>query len=251
MIGDIFVEKFEKLNFITKEEKKSGILYIYDEKNKIQDMKDIGVDRIVYLSYSPKNKILLGAGYGNGEVFSIDIVENSFGDDVKILKERSYNKNSMTHSIVLDRFENYAYSANLGLDEVWIYKIGNKGLKNTGKYVLQEGIGPRHMTFNNKCGIMYIVCENSNEVIAFKQDPNTGDIEMTDRESSLPEGFMGKSFGGTLTISNDNDYLLATNRGADTVAVFNIREAGKIVKIADLDLGLFNFHLQKENVYGI
>ena len=251
MLGEIFVEKINDIEFVVKEEKNLGVLNIFCD-GKLLDTKNIDVKWIVYLSYSEKNSILLGSGYGNGEVFSVGISNNKFTDKVSVFSERdnARRKDSMSHSIVLDVNENYAYSANLGLDKIYIYKVSKDGLQQIGSYDLPEGTGPRHIAFG-KNNMMYVVSENSNEMFVFKQDVFSGELELVEHKSILPDDFSGVSYGGTLIVQQDNRFLLTNNRGANTIAVFKIYDDGKINKVADLDYKLFDFYKAKENVYGL
>lgn len=251
MLDEIFLKKVNDIEVVAKEEKYSGTLHIFS-KSKLLEKKYINVNWIVYLEYCKKNNLLIGSGYGDGEIFSISLCNNKFSNNINIYKEiDNTDKKSRSHSIVLDRGENYAYSANIGLDKIFIYKVEKDKLDQIGKFSLPDGTGPRHITFNKKLDIMYVISENSNEIFVFNHNPITGEIILLEQKSTLPIDFCGISYGQTLIIQNDNKFLLANNRGADTVAIFEILSDGKVNKVADLDCKLFDFYRAEENIYGL
>lgn len=251
MIGEIFVKKTEELEIVAKEEEDIGRINIFLDK-KLIDFKLIDCKRIVYLDYSRKNDLLIGSGYDAGEVFSISINNNRLADDISIIKEiDDSDKKSRSHSIVFDKNEKYAYSANIGLDKIYIYQVCGNKLIAIGSYQLPDGSGPRHITFNKKLDVMYVISENSNEIFALSQNPATGKLTLLEKKSILPKGFEGISYGQTLIVQDNNEFLLANNRGAKTVAVFKILHDGRIEKIVDLDCELFSFYKTEENIYGL
>ena len=251
MLNEIFVEKVDNIEFVVKEEKNFGKLNIFIN-NKLIETYETSVNRIVYLDYSEKNNLLIGSGYENGEVFSAYVENKKKLDSIAILKERdNTDRKSRSHSIIFDRNEKYAYSANIGLDKIYIYEVSEKKLKQISSYSLPENTGPRHMCFNRELDILYVVTENSNEIYAFKQDIFSGELLFLEVKSILNDDFIGESYAQTLTIQKDNRFLLANTRGANTVAVFKILQDGLLDRIIDLDCELFEFYKAKENVYGL
>ena len=251
MIGEIFVKKIDEFEIVAKEEKGIGKINIFVDK-KLVDSKFIDCERIVYIDYSIKNNLIIGSGYEWGEVFSIPIKNNRFAQDISIIKESDASgKKSRSHSIVFDRNEKYAYSANIGLDTIYIYEVCDDELNAIGCYKLPDESGPRHIAFNKQLDIMYVISENSNEMFVFNQDISTGNLTLIEKQSVLPDNFSEVSYAQTLIVQEDNKCLLANNRGANTVAVFEILSDGRINKVADLDCKLFDFYKAEENVYGL
>ena len=245
MLGEIFVARYKEFEFVIKEDENSATLYSFKNGKRI-DSKKLDVNWIVYLTYSEKYNLLLGASYGEGKVFSVKVENGYFVGDVLV-----FDEGGRSHSIILDRNEKFAYSANLGNDKIVGYKVESYGLKPCTVCNLPENTGPRHMMFNRGNNILYCVSEFSNRVFVLEQDDFTGELKLIQSETILPDGFVGESYGGTLTIQEGNKYLYLTNRGANTIALFEIIEKGFIKKIADIDMKLMNFYKGEENIYGV
>ena len=53
--------------------------------------------------------------------------------------------------------------------------------------------------------------------------------------SALPDGFKGESTAAEIILDANGKYLYASNRGADTIAIFRV--GAKLKKIADVNVG--------------
>jgi len=250
MLNDVFVCRYDGYEFVIKEEENDGILYSF-KAGKEYDRIKLNVNWIVYLTYCKKYDLLLGASYGEGKVFSVKIKDGKFYKGAIVCDEIDNGRESRSHSIILDRNEEFAYSANLGLDKIFCYKVQENGLKLVDVCSLPKDSGPRHMMFNKEKNILYCISEISNDVFVLEQNISTGALKIIESHSILPESFSGESYGGTLTIQKDNKYLYLTNRGANTIALFEILKSGKLNKVADIGMELMNFYRVEENVYGI
>lgn len=245
MLGEISVARHNGFEFVIKEEEYSAILYSFKDGMQI-DCKPLSVNWIVYLTYCEKYNLLLGASYGEGKVFSIKVNDGHFSDEICV-----FDEGGRSHSIVLDRKEKFAYSANIGADKIVGYEVSEHGIIPKIECSLPNNTGPRHMIFNKEKDMLYCISEYSNEIIVLQQDSVNGELTVLQTITSLPEGYCSESYGGTLIIQKDNRYLYVTNRGADTIALCEISETGLIKKIADLDMKLMDFYKAKENIYRI
>ena len=93
---------------------------------------------------------------------------------------------------------------------------------------MEPGDGPRHLVFHPDRNLAFVINELSNTVISLKHDPNGGMFEAIARVSTLPESFDGESYCADIHVSPDGQFLYASNRGHNSIAIFSISEDGQL-----------------------
>jgi len=201
------------------------------------DTRQIEGGLLCHITYLPINKILVGACYENGHIFSIEVNENGFG---KMLTSNRQGVNhqaiaedflTRAHCVVANKAETELYSANIALDRIYKYKISNGELLENGYLSLPKGEGPRHIYINSLEDTMYIITEYSNKIFIVSLSDN--EMNIINSVSILPDKFEGESFGSSLCTSLNGQFLYAANRGADSVAIFKIKEDSDLIKVTD------------------
>jgi 6-phosphogluconolactonase len=195
------------------------------------DTKIIKGGLLCHIVYLPKNGVLTGACYESGEIFTVKINENGFGEIVSFIKQGEAADISRAHCVVPDKLETILYSANIALDKIFRYKIENGRLFEMDYLMLPGGAGPRHLILSPNEDNLYVITEYSNKIFIISNNKNK--MTLLDSVSTLPENFHGKSYCSTLCITSDGRFIYAANRGANTIAVFNVFTDGKIKKIGD------------------
>lgn len=133
------------------------------------------------------------------------------------------------HSSYFSADNRTMYAADLGIDEVKVYGFDAKTGKLTEGAALKTppGTGPRHLALGKKR--VYVLNEIASSVSVFANG------KLLETVSTLPEGFSGDSSAAEVVIDKRERFLYASNRGADTIAVFRI--GAKLQKIADVKTG--------------
>ena len=88
--------------------------------------------------------------------------------------------------------------------------------------VLEPGSGPRHLAWHPSGRYLYAVNELASTVTAFRYDPRDGTPVSLQTVTTLPDGFSGTSTAAEVVVSPDGRFLYASNRGDDSIAVFQI-----------------------------
>jgi len=133
------------------------------------------------------------------------------------------------HSTYYSADNKTLYAVDLGIDEVRVYGFD----AGTGKLTPREplrtppGAGPRHLALGKKR--IYVLNEIGSTVSVFEKS------KLLETVNALPAGFTGDSSSAEILIDKAEKYLYASNRGADTIAVFRI--GAKLEKIADTKVG--------------
>ena len=121
----------------------------------------------------------------------------------------------------------------LGLDHVMVYGFdAQKGAikPNDPAYLkTAEGFGPRHLAFGRSTRFLYVLGEMAGSLAVFRFDAKKGTGEKIQSISMLPEGYAGVKSGAELVVEPRGNFLYASNRGHDSIALFRIdRTAGTL-----------------------
>ena len=121
------------------------------------------------------------------------------------------------HSAYFSADNKTLYVADLGLDEVKRYGFDAK----TGKLIDGESLkavtggGPRHLAFGPKDRV-YVLNEILSSVSVFDG------TKLVETVSALPPGYSANSSSAEIILHPNGKFLYASNRGADTIAVFSV-----------------------------
>lgn len=122
------------------------------------------------------------------------------------------------------------FVCDLGTDEIKAYDLTRPGLTPLPDCDLKTppGFGPRHLTFSPGGTIGYVVYELSSKVQALGFTQNGTLSPLQEPLSMLPEDFTGETKAAALRISPDGKWLLASNRGHNSIAAFKIQDDGTL-----------------------
>jgi 6-phosphogluconolactonase len=202
-----------------------------------------------HLVVDPKGRAVLVANYGGGSVASLPIGEDgSLKPAASAIQHTGHSVNSQrqegphAHSINLDPAGRFAFAADLGLDQVLIYKFdaaSGKLAPNDPPYAeVAGGAGPRHFAFHPSGQFAYVINELANTVTAFRFDATAGTLTETQTISTLPDDFGEASYTAEVQVHPSGKFLYGSNRGHDSLAVFAIDQStGKLTAVGHQKTG--------------
>lgn len=121
--------------------------------------------------------------------------------------------------------EKYVVAIDLGIDKLITYEINDGTLKEVSSLSVRPGSGPRHIAFHPNGKHAYIMTELSNEVIALSYDSSNGSFTELQYIPTIPENFTENSLGSAIHISKDGKFIYVSNRGHNSIAIFQVNEA--------------------------
>jgi 6-phosphogluconolactonase len=132
-------------------------------------------------------------------------------------------KEPHAHSINLDAANRFAFVADLGLDQVLIYRYdaGKLTPHDPPFAKLAPGAGPRHFAFHPNGKFAYVINEISKTVTAFRYDASAGTLSEEQTISTVPSGTEGGSTAEVVVHPNGK-FLYGSNRGHNSIASFTI-----------------------------
>jgi 6-phosphogluconolactonase len=208
-----------------------------------------------YISFDRSGKYLLIANYTGGTVSVLPVLPNGrLQEAVSVQKNAGAlgpNKERQdaphAHWIEASARNQFVYVADLGLDEVLIYKFdGRKGIlsrdqpasKNKAPSAffsanLAAGTGPRHVAFSSDGNFMYVLGEMDATVTVFANDKET--FRSIQKISSLPPDFSGENTAAEIAVHPSGKFVYTSNRGADSIAEFSVDSAsGKLTLVGNV-----------------
>lgn len=143
------------------------------------------------------------------------------------------------HEVVLTADNRFAYVPDLGLDKIHIYRIDpdhDSVTPNDPPFVKEEaGYGPRHLAFGAGEKYAYLATELKSFVTVFSHDAQNGNLTAIQKISTLPKGFTGDNAPAEVVVDPADKFLYVTNRGANTIAVFEIdQNTGKLHDVQNI-----------------
>lgn len=197
-----------------------------------------------HLSLDRTGRVLLVANYASGSVAVLpietdgslrratDLVQHH-GSSVHPVRQQGPH----AHSITPDPANRHAIVADLGLDQLLIYRLdaaSGRLTPNASPAInVRPGAGPRHVAFHPNGRRLYAVNELDCTVSAYTYDPERGGLAEFQTVSTLPDGFAGRNTCADIHVHPSGAWLYVSNRGHDSLAVFAIEPAtGRLRPVA-------------------
>ena len=148
-------------------------------------------------------------------------------------------KEPHAHDVVLTPDNRFALVADLGLDELLVYRYdlekGKLSANDPPYGRVKPGSGPRHIALHPNGRWAYVISEMGNTVTAFDWDGDKGSFHELQTVSTLPKDFKGENTTAEVAVHPKGRYLYGSNRGHDSIAVYAIDPAkGMLTQIEDV-----------------
>lgn len=140
------------------------------------------------------------------------------------------------HSISVTPDNRFVLSADLGLDELFVYRFdaihGTLSPANPPFAKIHPGSGPRHLAISPNEKFVYVISEMGSLLTVFSYDAAHGTLHALQEISTLPQDFKGDNNDAEVVVHPSGKFLYSSNRGHDSIAVFPIdRRKGTLTPI--------------------
>ena len=178
-------------------------------------------------------KYVLVANYEGGSLAVFPILKDGrLGEASSFVQHKGASINPQrqegphAHSIYLSPDNRFALSADLGLDEVLVYRFdadhGALAPNNPPFAKVNPGAGPRHFAFHTSGKFGYVIDEMQSTITVFSYEPSSGALHLLQTISTLPKDFEGESSAAEVQVHPSGKFLYGSNRGHDSIAMFTI-----------------------------
>ena len=200
-----------------------------------------------YLTLDRTERFVLVANYkvGNLSVLPVNN-DGSLGEATAVVQHqgssinRERQEGPHAHCIVVDRSNQYAFAVDLGIDKIIGYRFDARKGNLTSHTVIEAkpGAGPRHLTFHPNNRYAYVINELDSTMTAFSYDPSGGLLRPKQTLSTLPSDYSGENTCADVHVSPNGKFLYGSNRGHDSIAVFEINEkSGELKPVEHVSTG--------------
>jgi len=186
-----------------------------------------------YVSLDRAGKFVLVANYTGGSVAVFPVLaDGRLGEASAFIQHRGSGVNPErqegphAHMISVSPDNRFALAADLGLDELLVYRFdATRGLlaPNDPPFArVHPGSGPRHFVFHPNGKFVYLMTEMGGTVSSFSYSPTSGELHETATVSTLPKDFKGENTSAEIAVHPSGKFLYGSNRGHDSIALFSI-----------------------------
>jgi 6-phosphogluconolactonase len=213
-------------------DKKSGQLHFLNKQT-------TGGDHPCYIDINAERTLAVTANYtgGNLSVFAIAAdgklqpaaqVINHSGSSLHAERQ----KQPHVHTTVFSPDGQYVLVNDLGTDKLYVYPVtadAKQPLDTTHvkEYKLTPGEGPRHLAFNPKLPVVYIMNELTGNVTAFNW--NNGQATLLQNNNQLIPTGREDEGGADIHITPDARFLYTTTRGkSNEISIYSIGADGQL-----------------------
>ncbi len=186
-----------------------------------------------HLTVDQSGRMLLVVNFGGGSVASLPV-----GKDGRLGEATGFDQHQgasgvkdrqdgpHAHAVVLPAGNRFAFVADLGLDQVFSYRLNpSQGTftPNDPPFTkVSPGSGPRHLAFHPNGKFLYANNEINSTVTVFAYRAAAGALQEVQTVSTLPPDFSGSNSTAEIQIDSAGKFLYVSNRGHDSIAVFAI-----------------------------
>lgn len=202
--------------------------------NKIDNHSSLG-NGACYISANNEESLIAAANYGSGDMVVYPLDSSGAIVDQAMAREHSGNgphknqKSAHAHYAKFSEDGKFLYVADLGIDQIMAYPITeNKVGEAFTALQLDPGDGPRHLIFQPEKNRAFIINELSSTVVSATIKSDTGVFQKIYKKSTLPVGYEGPNACADIHLSSDGRFLYASNRGHNSIAIFELSESGEM-----------------------
>jgi len=188
---------------------------------------------------------LLVTNYGTGSAGIYPLHEDgSIGKMTDFVKYHGKGPNAArqesphTHSSIFTPDNRFAIIVDLGIDQLAIYQFDI----STGKLLpyssvnTRPGAGPRHLAFHPNGKWLYAANELDSTVTLYDYDNATGALYERQSLSTLPSN-SPENLVADIHISASSQRVYVSNRGQNSIAVYDVGEDGSLMLVAIPECG--------------
>ncbi len=191
-----------------------------------------------YLAIDKSGRWIITANYAGGSITVLPIESGGkLGEVSDFIQHKGSgpNRDRQTsphpHWVGFIPKSGLALVTDLGIDEIAIYNFdARKGALTVGDsafMTIPPGSGPRHGAMHPSGKFFYVITELTNYITEYYFEPEPKRFTALQTVSTLPEGFKGESTGAEIAVHPTGKWVYASNRGDDSIAVFEVVEPKK------------------------
>ena len=199
-----------------------------------------GGDWPCHLEINATGQWLLVSNYGSGTVSVLPVLPDGALGEMTDLVQHSGSgpdpdrqEGPHVHSATFTPDQRFVLVADLGMDTIFEYAFDamTGRLHEHTRVGSRPGAGPRFKVFHPGGQHIYVNHELDNTVVVYDYDAENSRLREQQIVETLPPGAPPSTIAG-IQISPSGDRLYVSNRGHDSISVFEIDPDGNLVRLA-------------------
>src|SRR5262245_31706770 len=169
-----------------------------------------------------QGKHVLAANYAGGSVCVLPVgADGRLGEASAFVQHKGRGPNKQrqeaphAHSVNLDAANRFAFVADLGLDQVLIYRYdaarGTLTPHDPPAVAVAAGAGPRHFAFHPNGRNAYVINELDSTITALAYDPDRGALAPLQTVSTLPAGGARGNSTAEVVVHPSGNFVYGSN----------------------------------------
>ncbi len=202
-------------------------------------------DHPCHLILDAAGRWLVVSNYSSGSVSVFPVGEDgAVGAMSDLVQHHGHGAHSQrqagphAHSATLSPDGRYVVVADLGMDELIVYRLdAQRGKLDSHRHTsARPGAGPRHVAFHPNGRVMYVANELDSTVSVYDFEPTTGALTEQQALSTLPKADPANTVAD-IHVSPDGRRVYVSNRGDNSIAVFAADADGCLSRVAIASCG--------------
>ena len=202
-----------------------------------------------HVSVDNKSRYVFAANYGAGSFTAMPVEKNGgvgaatgFVQHEGTSVDPQRQEGPHGHSIYIDAADRFVYTADLGLDKVFVYHFdatnGTLTPNDPPFAVVPPGSGPRHIAFHPNGKFAYVINEMKSTLTSMTWDPKAGTMQEIETVSTVPVGNTVSNSTAEVFMHPNGKFLYGSNRGHNSIAIFSVDgTTGKVKLIGNQSSG--------------
>ena len=151
---------------------------------------------------------------------AIQAIRPRIPNNINVIGDHLENRQNTSHHHSCVFYKDKLFVPDLGTDKIDIFKYKDGNLIFNNFFQLKKGSGPRYSIIKNN--YLYVINELSSSIDIIELD--TVPKIIIQNIKTIPTNFSDKNTCGSLQIHPNKNFIYASNRGHDSIAVFKINE---------------------------
>lgn len=197
-----------------------------------------------FLVVDKTGEFVFVANYSSGSVCVLPIQKDgSLGAATDVIQHHGSSihpdrqNNPHAHGVTFDLTGQFVFVPDLGIDKLMVYKFDPEYGKLTPHdepwLDVPPGAGPRQFIFHPDGTHAYLINELNSTITVCQYHAEKGKLTIAQTISTLPENFAGENTSAELQLSPNGQYLYASNRGHNSIAVYTVDQADGTLSFLD------------------
>lgn len=189
-----------------------------------------------HVSVDATGSTLLVSDYHGGVLSMVPITDaGGLAAPTQVLE---LGRDAKVHAAVPGPDNRVAYVAVLGHDEFIVYDMDVDAgeLAEKQRLSVPSGAGPRNVAIHPDGSVVYLLCEHQSVLLAYERRSD-GTLAEGVAVDTLPGDASGENYPAEVQVHEAGEFLFVSNRGADTIATFDVSDPARPVLDGQTDCG--------------